>query len=270
MPLRRDMPGTVSADSAVEFLTISCGAPPAPRVGGARAHVQKSEAPPLEPAPEGFPGARAPRKARSGGPRCRERHANRQPDGAGGSHFANRHDRGRRSPRRRETSGPVSQQRPCGSHGRTTPVVRRIRGTLHAAPSPDADDGADVLATVEARVTRLLAQRGVDAREGGTLDPWAEGAPALAGPGGGGPGPGRPRSPGRPRPSGTATRWPPPTCRPRVPAVSRAPPPLRPPRRIARAGRPAGLPGTTLPVRPAANGCAGAPRPDRRRPRPPR
>ena len=33
--------------------------------------------------------AQSPKKARSGGPRCRERYGNRQPDGAGGSHFTN-------------------------------------------------------------------------------------------------------------------------------------------------------------------------------------
>ena len=42
-------------------------------------------------------------------------------------------------------------------------------GRFHAAPSLDADDVADVLATAETHVTRLLAQRGVDAGdEGGT------------------------------------------------------------------------------------------------------
>ena len=54
---------------------------------------------------------------------------------------------------------------------------------FHANPLLDAGDVADVLATVEAYVTRLLAQRGEDAEDagGGTVDRWAEDAPVLAG-----------------------------------------------------------------------------------------
>ena len=54
---------------------------------------------------------------------------------------------------------------------------------FHANPGLDTGDVADVLATVKAHVTRLLAQRGEDADDagGGTVDPCAEDAPALAG-----------------------------------------------------------------------------------------
>ena len=54
---------------------------------------------------------------------------------------------------------------------------------FHVNPSLDAGDVADVLATVEAHVTRLPAQRGEDAEDagGGTVDPCAEDAPVLAG-----------------------------------------------------------------------------------------
>ena len=52
---------------------------------------------------------------------------------------------------------------------------------FHANPGLDTGDVADVLATVKAHVTRLLAQRGEDADDagGGTVDPCAENAPAL-------------------------------------------------------------------------------------------
>ena len=54
---------------------------------------------------------------------------------------------------------------------------------FHANPWLDTGDMADVLATVKAHVTRLLAQRGEDAHDtgGGTVDPCAEDAPVLAG-----------------------------------------------------------------------------------------
>ena len=54
---------------------------------------------------------------------------------------------------------------------------------FHANPLLDAGDVGDVLATVEAYVTRLLAKRGEDAEDagGGTVDPWAEDAPVLVG-----------------------------------------------------------------------------------------
>ena len=54
---------------------------------------------------------------------------------------------------------------------------------FHANPGLDTGDVADVLATVKAYVTRLLAQRGEDADDAGgsTVDPCAEDAPALAG-----------------------------------------------------------------------------------------
>ena len=54
---------------------------------------------------------------------------------------------------------------------------------FHRNPSLDAADVADVLATVEAHVQRLLERRGLEDADagGGTLDEWAADAPVLAG-----------------------------------------------------------------------------------------
>ncbi len=54
---------------------------------------------------------------------------------------------------------------------------------FHRHPSLDAADVADVLATVEAHIQRLLARRGLEDANagGGTLDEWAANAPVLAG-----------------------------------------------------------------------------------------
>ena len=52
---------------------------------------------------------------------------------------------------------------------------------FHRHPSLDAADVADVLATVEAHVQRLLARRGLEDADagGGALDEWAADAPVL-------------------------------------------------------------------------------------------
>ena len=123
---------------------------------------------------------------------------------------------------------------------------------FHVNPSLDAGDVADVLATVEAHVTRLPAQRGEDAEDagGGTVDPCAEDAPVLAGLAAaavqgrvalGDRAGARVHQAGDPlaaAPGGPAAR-----------GVSRAPLWLRPACRVVCARRPAAPPGTALPVR---------------------
>ena len=117
-------------------------------------------------------------------------------------------------------------------------------------------------------VLGFLRRRARDAG-GGTVDPCAEDAPVLAGLAAG-----RSRGASRSEPgtapaSGSpATRWPLPRCLRGRGGVTRTTT-ARPPRRVVGARRPAGPRETTLPVRPAAPGGAGAPPLDRRRSRPP-
>jgi len=76
------------------------------------------------------------------------------------------------------TSGPL----PYAGAGRRLPRSSARALTFHPAPSPGDEDVAQVLATVRARVGRLLARRQLEPEDDSALpDPLSETSPVLAG-----------------------------------------------------------------------------------------